>query len=91
MRRHAGQCQHGGHRPVHPPLVEDVAHRHLEQIADLALALRAAHVERHGCHEPGRFLVLEEDPAHLGSVAVCDHDLPAPLRHFGHDLGRDPS
>ena len=35
-------------------------------------------------------LLLEQDPPHLGTVAVGDHDLPAGLGDVGHDLRGDP-
>ena len=45
--------------------------------ADGALGLGAAPVERHGWHDVGSELVLDEEVADLGSVAVGDDDLVA--------------
>lgn len=45
--------------------------------ADRPLRLRAAPVERHRRDDVGGDLVLDEQVAHLGSVAVGEHDLVA--------------
>jgi hypothetical protein len=85
--RHARERQDRRHGPLHPPLEEHVADRHLEQVADLPLAQRPAHVERHRVHPLPSRLLLEEDPAHLRAVAVGDDDLPPRRRDVGDPLG----
>ena len=48
-----------------------------QQQADLSLALRTAYVKRHGRGYVLCYLVLQEDPADLRTVAVGDDDFPA--------------
>src|SRR6266540_1270271 len=54
------------------PVRELVPQRLREEVPDLRLALRAADVERHRRNEMTRLLVLHEDVADLGPVAVRD-------------------
>ena len=72
--------------PFHASLEEDVTDRHLEQIADLPLALGAAHVQRHRMHRLRGGLLLQQDPAHLRSVAVGEDHLPPVGRDVGDPL-----
>jgi hypothetical protein len=53
------------------------------QVADLRLALRAAHVERHGRDQVSGFLVLEEDVPDLRAVPVGQDHLVALLHEIG--------
>ena len=85
-----GERHEGGHRPLHPPLEEDVPDRHLQQVPDLTLALGAAHVERHRSDLVLRELLLQQDPPDLRPVAVRDHDLPPGRGDVGHAFRREP-
>src|SRR3954463_15766982 len=82
---YAGEREDRRDRPFRPPLEEDVADGDLQQVADLALALGAADVQRHRMHLLGRGLLLQQDPADLRPIAVR-HDAPPAV---GRDVG-DP-
>jgi len=55
----------------------------LEHVADLALAHGAADVHRHRRHELGGDLLLDEEVADLGAVAVRHDDAVALGDHLG--------
>jgi len=55
----------------------------LEHVADLALAHGAADVHRHRRHQLGGDLLLDEEVADLGPVAVCHDDAVALGDHLG--------
>ena len=76
VRTDAGERQDGDDGPFHPTLEEHIPDRDLEQVPDLSLGLGSADVERHRVHLLRRRVLLDQDPAHLGAVAVSDHDLP---------------
>src|SRR5207245_6742956 len=59
------------------PSGEFVAKGLCKQVADQRLALRAAHVEGHRRDQVPRLLVLQEDVADLGAVAVRQDDVVA--------------
>ena len=59
----------------------------LQHVADLPLGLGAADVHGHGRDELGREVVLDQDVADLGTVAVGEHDAPA----VGHEARDAPA
>jgi hypothetical protein len=83
VRIHRHLRHDGGHRDVAPALAEVVQEALLEHVAYLALAHGSAHVHRHGRDRLRGEGVLDEQVAHLGSVAVGQHHLPAVFHQLG--------
>ena len=73
LHHHLGGQGHHRHIPV--ALGQGVVQALLDVIADIPLAHGAAHIKGHGGHHVLGGLAGQDDPAHLGTVAV-DH------RHF---------
>lgn len=73
LHHHLGGQGHHRHIPV--ALGQGVVQALLDVIADIPLAHSAAHIKGHGGHHVLGGLAGQDDPAHLGTVAV-DH------RHF---------
>ena len=67
--------------PGHAEPAELVAEVLLQRIADRALAVRPADVQRDLVHLVGRKLGAAQDEAHLRAVAVADGHVPALLDH----------
>ena len=75
--------KNGNHPPWYLPFGQGIAQGLLQEIADHALALRAADVQRHRRHEPPGLLVLTEDVADLRAVPMGDHHVQPGSEHGG--------
>ena len=67
--------------PGHAETSKLVAEVLLQRVADRALAVRTADVQRDLVHLVGRKLGASQDEAHLRAIAMADGDIPAFLNH----------
>src|SRR2546421_9034612 len=79
---------HAGDTALDPPDGKFVPQGLREQVADLGLALRPAHVERHRGDDVARLFVLQQDVADLRTVTVRQDDVVAFLQEVGEARAR---
>ena len=88
IRAHEDLGDHAGDTALDVAGGEFVPQSLREQVADLGLALRPAHVERHRGDDVARLFVLQQDVADLGTVPVRQDDVVAFFQEVGEARAR---